>query len=537
MKKDISKKVQIYNIVTTFIVLALYYYFLLPPMNVHSPEFWFFIGFGIFTYGLLTMVKGEVHRVKGDDSAPKGGRILLALIVIIFAIMLVNFIASPVFNADSYSKRITINEGSDFAADVEEVDFSKLPLLDKASTRKVGDRVMGELPEYVSQFDVSDLYTQINYNNDIVRVTPLEYSDVIKYFTNRKEGIKAYIMVDSTSGKSNLVELEEGVRYMPSALFAEDLDRKLRITYPTAVFGRKTFEVDEEGNPHWIIPVISYQAVGIKEEIYELIIFNPITGDSEKYNVADVPTWVDHVHRASLVLEQTNDWGKYRSGFLNSIFGQKNVVQTTEGYNYLAMNDDVYLYTGITSAVNDESNLGFILTNLRTKETNYYKVPGAEEYSAMGSAEGQVQQMEYRSTFPLLINLAGNPTYLMSLKDNAGLVKMYAFVDVENYQNVTVTASSEGVEAAATNFLNERKPGEKEASDASKTKEISIKTISSAYIGGNSYYYILDNENQKYKVSLAINESLIPFLKAGDKLKVTYQEIKEINIIREIEVN
>ena len=79
------------------------------------------------------------------------------------------------------------------------------------------------------------------------------------------------------------------------------------------------------------------------------------------------------------------------------------MLKTTDGYNYLALEDDVWVYTGITSVSGDRSNVGFILMNQRTMETRYYSCAGAEEYSAMESAEGQVQNLKYQATFPLVI--------------------------------------------------------------------------------------------------------------------------------------
>ena len=214
----------------------------------------------------------------------------------------------------------------------------------------------------------------------------------------------------------------------------------------------------------------------------------------------------------------------YKNGFINSIFGQKGVVQTTDGYNYMIQDDDVFLYTGVTSINSDESNIGFIITNLRTKETKYYDVPGAEEYSAMESAKGQVQQMNYTSTFPLLVNLNNRPTYLISLKDNAGLVKMYAFVDVEDYQKVVVTDSSLGIEEAARSYLAnvDLKSNGKEIE-----KKIIISSITNASIDGNTYYYITDKDNQKYKVSIKTSDTL-PFVKVNDEITVLYIAEKEI---------
>ena len=323
------------------------------------------------------------------------------------------------------------------------------------------------------------------------------------------------------------------MKYLKSAYFNNKLERKLRFTYLFTNFGEAKFELDNEGNPYYIIPTLSYTGVGCKTKVTGAVIFNPVDGTSKKYALNDVPTWVDNVYPSSLVIEQVNDWGTYRNGFFNSIFGQKNVVNTTEGYNYLALNDDIYLYTGITSVLADESNLGFILTNLRTGSTKFYNVPGAEEYSAMDSAKGQVQQMNYDSTFPLLINLDGNPTYLVSLKDNAGLVKMYAFVDVADYQKVVVTDASLGITKAATNYLNNN--GKEISKDLMVNKTIKVSLINQAIIEGNTNYYILDNEGNKYIAKINISSDL-PFVKTGDSLNISYLKKDDITEIKKLEI-
>ena len=519
---------KIINILITLGVGVILYYITLPALNLNNIGFYLYISALVLIYTFLESIKNADIQIlkKGinrKESQPPflyalGGVIILALII-----LLVNLICSPLFNAKSYQTRIAVDENGNLLEDLPEVNFNQLPLLDKDSSEVLGDRVMGQMSELVSQFDVSNLYTQINYNNTITRVTPLEYADAIKWLTNRKNGIAGYITVNSVTGEANLVRLEKGMKYSPSALFNENLKRKLRFTYPTLNFGKISFEIDNEGNPYYIVPVIKYTAVGLKAKVNGVIIFDPITGESKKYNVNDVPNWVDIAYSANLVLEQVDDWGTYKNGFWNSIFSQKNVVVTTDGYNYLAMNDDIYLYTGITSVVSDESNIGFILTNMRTGHTTYYSVPGAEEYSAMSSAEGLVQDMGYKSTFPLLINLKGNPTYLVSLKDSSGLVKMYGFVDVKDYQKVVVTDSSKGILTAKDNYLSSIK---KEASDEELViKEIKVETISSAIINGYTYYYI-EAENKRYKASIRLSDTL-PFIKVGSTIKVGYYETEE----------
>ena len=522
--------------VITIVYAFILFYLMLPPINPTSFIFWVYLIMVIGFYTLIAAcsnltVVGNILVSKKPKQNDRYVYIWIGFIVVFLAILFVNFINSPIFNAKAYYERINVKEDGVFETDIKQVDINTLPLLDKDSSRKLGDRVMGQMTDLVSQFEVSDLYTQINYNNEITRVTPLEYADIIKYFTNHNEGIKGYIKVNSVTGKTELVRLEKGMKYMKSAVFNEDLYRKLRFSYLNEIFGEANFEIDNDGNPYWIVPTLKYSAVGLREEVTGVIILNPITGESKKYKTNEIPTWVDHVYSADLIIEQLDDWGTYKNGFLNSLFGQKGVVNTTEGYNYTVMNDDVYLYTGITSVMSDESNIGFVLCNLRTKETIFYSVSGAEEYSAMDSAKGQVQQMDYEASFPLLINLNNKPTYLLSLKDNAGLVKMYALVDVVDYQKVVVTDSSEGIEKAINNYLGEEINVNKETKESS----ITILNIDTAIIDGNTYYYLLDSDNNKYKVSIKVNSNLLPFIKVEDKLKVSYIEkdnIREIISIK-----
>lgn len=530
-------KNKIISIVSIVVYAFILWYFMLPPINLSSPEFWVFmfllVAFIVCILYINNLKQLVYQKYFHFNTNTWPFKAFLISFLVIAVILIVNLFCSPIFNSKKYASRIDVLETSSFVEDVDKVNFSKIPLLDKDSSSKLGDRIMGQATEWVSQFYVSDLYTQINYNDEIIRVTPIEYDGIIKYFTNRSKGIKGYITVNSVNGEANLVTIDKGMHYMPSAYFFENLYRKLRIKFPTEIFDDANFEIDNDGNPYWIVPTVKYSGVGLKKEISGVIILDAVTGDAKKYSVGDVPSWVDHVYSAELIIEQMDNWGEYKEGFLNSIFGQKNVVNTTDGYNYLVMDDDVYLYTGITSVSNDESNLGFILSNMRTKETHYYSAPGAEEYSAMASAEGLVQEKNYKASFPLLINLNNKPTYLLSLKDNAGLVKMYAFVDVADYQKVVVSDASLGIEAAANKYLNE--VGTTVDESETLESEIIVKSITTAVVDSNTYYYITDKDGNKYSASIKIAKSLLPFISKDDKLKIIYTE-GLINQIVSIEV-
>lgn len=502
------------------------FYIFLPALNIHSSSFWMFVIVLLTIFGIINFGTGlfSIRKKEFDVRNWKNYYPFIAPIIIILLMFLVHLINGPFFMAKKYANRITITNGN-FTEEIEEVNFNTLAIVDKNSSSKLGDRVMGGMGELVSQFEVSNLYTQINYQDEIVRVTPLDYYDWIKYFTNRGDGIPGYVMVNSVTGEAKLVKLDKGMKYSPNSLFFENIYRKLRFKYPFDIFGSLNFEVDNEGIPYWIMPVVKYSGIEQREDISGVIILNAITGESEKYDVENVPTWVDHVYAPDLIIDQVDDWGRYVNGFWNTLFGQKGMKETTDGYNYIAMSDDIYMYTGITSVVSDESNLGFILTNLRTKETKYFDCPGAEEYSAMDSAKGQVQQMNYTASFPILINLSGRPTYVISLKDDAELVKMYAFVDVADYQKVVVTDASAGISNAAYNYLNNNGIQTK-----GKETEITVSTIKDAIIDGNTYYYIMDSNGKKYRANIKVNSYKLPFIKSGDKIIVAYSE-KEVREI------
>lgn len=526
-------KKTILNSILIFILLFLVgFYFILPSINIQSSQFiLFLLGtliFSLFISFTLNGTLSQTYSKQNNVYVIKPPKSLLIGFLIFGVVVAGMIIFSPIFSSDRYAQRILVTDGN-FSEDITPVNLDNLPLLDKDSTQKVGDRVMGQLPELISQFEVSNQYTQISYQGRLVRVTPLEYNGLFKWLGNREEGSPGYILVDSTTGEASLVKLDQGMKYLTSAYLQEDLTRHIRFQYPTEILAPSVFEIDDEGNPYFITPVIDVTWVGMLPDVKGVIATDPITGSSTLYPVEDVPTWIDHVYPSDLILSQINDWGSYQNGWLNSFISQKNVRQSTEGYTYLAEGDDIFIYTGITSAAADESNIGFILTNLRTKETHFYAVPGAEEFSAMDSAQGAVQEKGYTSTFPLLINLNNRPTYLSSLKDDAGLVKAYAFTDVQDYQKVKVTDSNLGLNAAAKNYLV-MLGNEITLEDEGIEVTGIIDSIESVVLDGNTYFYLtLEGESLIFKAPISLDDRL-PFLSIQSEITFNHLNGRILNI-------
>lgn len=521
----------------TLLVIGGYYYFVLPPINLQSKAFWSFVTFIIIISVVINAFSTIVEFLRDNKKATKvagkqhlnltslGKPTKLALLFVLVIVVLsfgASIVGAEIFNAKAYNQLITIKDG-DFIDDVAEISQDQIPVVDRDTASRLGQRKLGEMADLVSQFEIEEIYTQINFKGKPVRVTPLMYGDIIKWLNNRSQGIPAYITVDMTTQETELVRLKTGIKYADSEYFMRDLNRALRFKYPTKIFDNISFEIDDNGTPYWVASVIDYK-IGLwsGSDISGVVLMNAQTGESEYYPLDKVPTWIDQVFDSYMVEQQLIYNGKYRSGFFNSIFGQRGVLQPTDGYNYLALNDDVYMYTGMTSVTSDESNVGFVLVNLRTKETKFYTIPGAEEYSAMSSAEGQVQHLGYSSTFPLLLNVSDRPTYFMSLKDGAGLVKMYAFVDVNQYQ---IVGTGNSVESARADYISKLKIENITDLPESPKQEVTgvIENISSAVVEGNTVYYIkLENDSNVY-TALVTKSDLLPFAQKGDNVTLTLQ--------------
>lgn len=511
------------SIAVTLLFCLAYFYIELPAINLRSGGFYAFLFLASLVFCAVSCLSLGLHRAGSRQeffSALKAHCLIPVAVcaAALLTILIGTVIGLPVFRARAYSRLLELSDG-DFASEVEEISFDQIPMLDEDSAMKLGDRKMGELAEYVSQFEVADNYTQINYNGRPVRVTPLEYGDIIKWLNNRSSGLPAYLIIDMVSQNVEVVRLDVGMKYSTAEHFSRNLYRHLRFNFPTFMFDEATFEIDEDGVPYWVCPRI-VKRIGLFSgtDIEGAVLVNAVTGECKYYK--DVPSWVDRVYTADLIIEQYDYHGIYQGGWLNSIFGQKNVTRTTEGYNYIAIGDDVYMYTGITSVMSDESNIGFILSNQRTKETKFYAVAGAEEYSARSSAEGVVQQYKYISTFPLLLNIYDQPTYFMALKDDAGLVKMYAMVNVQQYQIVATGASVSECEKNYVSLLAGSGLADQNIIDRSQVSGV-IDDLRSAVLDGTTHVYIRFAGQTDYYVISAADSQLAVILNIGDRITLT----------------
>lgn len=485
------------------LTVCLLYYFWLPPVNLRSGQFWLFM---TITFGLVGIIPAMFQMY--------GKAVIVWILTGAIALLglICWFISLPMFfHAEEYASLLETTPADMTTYDVP---VENAPVIDELSANSLAQKNMGELVDQVSQFEAG-MTTQMEYKGSAVRVAPLRYAGFWQYQANRSNGIPGYIQIDMKTQETKLVKVDGGIKYAPSAYFWHDLTRHFRMKYPSAIVADCGYELDDNGKPWWIISV-EKRMIGVMggSDVDYIIIMDPATGEGTEYAPDKVPNWVDRSYSVAMIHRQFNWKNKYAKGWWNSVTNKEGSMEASDGYNYVIIDGDQYVYSGVTSVTSDSSNIGFLLTNQRTKETVQYNYPGAIEAAAMGAAEGLVQQYGYQATFPLLISVTEEPTYFMSLKDKHGTIRQYAMVNVSDYQNMAVAGDTiEGCKKAYTEKLKLKGKAKLNSGEPAEVKPITgdIQLIEKADIGGNTYFYVLLESGLFYKLSMQ-NEDVVQLL-------------------------
>lgn len=534
-------KVRIALFVIFAAVIGGFYYAYFPAINIHLEIFWTTLIVVFLSLAIILEAKSSISQMVGRLSKKPSikefswfAKLCSVLVIVCVGVLIVgSALGATLFRSRAYANLLPVDK-REFTEDIEQSDqVTDIALMDTESARIFGNRKIGSLSDVVSQYEIEADYTQISIKGQPMKVSGLKYASFFKWWNNRNSGVPGYVQVNPVNSEAKYVKLTKPMKYVPSAYFNYNLQRHVQLTYPTKIISGYKFEVDDDGNPYYICPTMTAR-VGLFGgiDVNGVIICDPIDGECQYYAIGDCPSWVDSVYDGHLLTKKYNWHGMLSGGYINSIIGQKGCKQATDDFGYKIIGDDVWVYTGVTSANGDQSNIGFVMMNQRTSEARYYQVSGAEEHSAMSAAEGEVQEKGYKASFPSLINVSGTPTYIMVLKDAGGLVKLYAMVNVEQYNIVaTATSQTKVFEEYKTLLASDGKL-ETEENDL---KEDTITVQSVEYIDSDdgTMVYIKDTNHQVYKQAFKEDESLIR-ISAGDVLHVKYQPMdNEIHLLQE----
>lgn len=524
------KKLYAFIAAVTLLITGYAMYFGLQSFSLHSPSFRAFVIFICFIWGAPFLIKYKKDRMTYSGQkvdVPKGylpSKIMLGVAVaLLISVFAFSIITSPIFISDDYRDLIGMTETGTFEDNVESYENMLIPIVDYSLAEKLGDKKLGE-DNLGSQFTIEQ-YSMIYQNGDIYWVGALEYTGFFKWVNNKDTGSPGYIKISATN-PSDVQIVACDMQYIDSAYFGQDMSRNMYFSNVDKYIAYDySFEIDDAGNPYYIKAVYENEFSFVNGlDSVGIITMNAQTGDVDYYDMGDEPSWVDKVVPADTVLTQLNYYGEYVHGFFNTLFAKKEIVTVTDGYNYIYSNDKFYLYTGLTSIGNDESIVGVVLSDAKTKETTFYSIGGATEYAAKSSAEGMVQDLGYDATQPILINYLGEPTYFLMLKDNEGLVKRYAYVNVREYQNVGIGETIAQAQVSYNKILS--------LTD-SASDELTIAEIVAVVDDGTTYYYIKFAEEEytgtTYIAHISTSSEL-PFIHAGDTVTVTLSQGMVVSI-------
>lgn len=528
-------------IVFVLVVGFLLFYFNLPVLQFGFYEI------GFLLLGLLLFYIVISIGIKLDKSGKKfvlssrPSKILWIFLgfIVLYLTVIPFFTSATIFHTSSYQKMIgKVENGEKISTHIAPISVDKIRVVDQSLAYLLGEKIIGSQPALGSQIELGKFSIQ-KVNNELYWIAPLLHSGFFKWMNNQ-EGTPGYVMVSATNERDvKLVQSIEDkplkIKYQPSAFFQSDIHRHVYFNgYSTLGLADFTFEIDEKGNPFWVITTYDKEIGFSGEDTNGILVVDAQTGTITHYSIQDSPEWVDRIQPAEFIEDQLNDWGEYIKGYWN--FSNQDKLQITEGLTLVyGKNDRSYWYTGLTSVGSDESSVGFVLVDTRTKETTFYKQSGATEFAAQSSAEGKVQEKGYTASLPIPYNINNIPTYVMTLKDDGGLVKMYAMVAINDY---TIVGVGNSMREALTMFKSAfNATGNKinaSSSESKKNLKSVITRIQSDVKNGNSFYYFMVKDYPNIFVGSSQVSAELPVTIVGDSVSISFDvdEEKIIDVVR-----
>jgi len=530
------------HVILVLIVASVMLYAVMPTINFG------FTGFPIIILvltGIWTLLNNPFNIIAGKNNAPtlkidKPGKIpLIILVVVAVYIIIVPFITSwALLRTDDYRNLIgKVETESNLSNHMLPISIEKIRVVDQSLAQLLGDKVLGSQPALGSQVTLGTFNIQ-KVKNDLYWVAPLLHSGFFKWQKNM-EGTNGYVMVNACNERDvKLVQEIDGkkvfIKYQSEAYFFDNLERYLYFHgYWNVGLTDYSFEIDDAGIPYWVVTKFKKTIGFAGEEAQGVVIVNAQTGEINDYSIANTPKWVDRIQPGEFIETQLNNWGEYVKGYWN--FSNENKLKITEPVSLVYGDDNnAYWYTGLTSVGSDESTVGFVLVNTRTKKAVWYKQSGATEYAAQNSAKGKVQEKGFSASAPIPYNINNIPTYVMTLKDNGGLVKMYAMVAIEDY---TIVGVGNNLREALMAYKNAYNQTGNKISTKSKTEKNIIKSIITRINGdvknGNTYYYFTLKNFPKIFIGSTQISNDFPVSNSGDSVYVSFdndnQEVIDIS--------
>lgn len=520
-------------VVVLLLIGFLIFYLTLPVLSYGFTGFAVILLLLVVAFSFLTANIVTVHKkVSLQFTKLQKVSLGIAFALLIYIIVLPVITSAPMFFTESYRQMIgEVKPGNKITDHIAPISINKVRVVDENLAYLLGEKILGSDPALGSKSELGEFFIQ-KVGDQLYWIAPLQHSGFFKWLNN-SEGTEGYVMVSATNERDvklvqNLNGKDLKIKYQPAAFFGSQIERYAYFNgYATTGLADFNFEIDDNGKPYWVATTYHKEIGFSGDDATGIVLIDAQTGAISDYSIADAPKWVDRIQPISFVIEQLSDWGEYVHGYWN--WSNEEKLMITEDLTLVYGEDGkAYWYTGVSSVGKDESNIGFVLVDTRTKETTLYKQSGATEYAAQRSAEGKVQEKGYTASLPVPYTINGIPTYVMTLKDGGGLVKMYAMVAIGDYTIVGVgntmretLMSFKNVYNMAGNRINP------DAKDTRTTLKTMVTRIQSDIKNGNSFYYFTVNGNPKIFIGSSQLSNELPVTIVGDSINISFDSDAE----------
>jgi hypothetical protein len=521
MKKSIA-------VVLLVIVAFLFFYFGMPVINYGFVQ----LPVMIIILLLLAIVFTSKMQVVGNKTNVKFEKfhkpLFYAMLVVLAYITIVPLITTlPMFRSQAYRDMVgNVHKGEKITNHIAPIALDRIRVVDEPLATLLGEKILGSDPALGSKAELGEFFIQ-KVNNELYWVAPLLHSGFFKWLNNTA-GTEGYVMVSATNERDvklvqNLGGKDLKIKFQPEAFFGSQIERHLYYNgYATAGLADYNFEIDEQGKPFWVVTKYDKKIGFSGNDAVGIVTVDAQTGAIKEYSINNVPAWVDRIQPIAFIEEQLADWGDYVHGYWN--FSNEDKLMITEGLTLVYGEDNKsYWYTGVSSVGKEESAVGFMLVDTRTKEATMYNQSGATEYAAQSSAEGKVQEKAYRASLPIPYNINNIPTYVMTLKDGGGLVKMYAMVAIGDYTIVGVGNTMRETLMSFKNVFNMagNRINPESASNRKSLTDV-VTRIQSDIKNGNSFYYFTVKTSPKIFIGSSQLSNELPVTVVGDSITISF---------------
>jgi len=455
--------------------------------------------------------------------------VAILIILLLYSTVLPMITSWPLLQTSAYRNLIgNVEIGENLSTHMAPISMEKVRVVDQALANILGDKVLGAQPALGSQVRLGEFNIQ-KVKNDLYWVAPLLHSGFFKWNMN-SEGTNGYVMVNASNERDVKLVQEVGgkkvrIKYQPEGFFNDYLERHVYLNgYYNVGLTDYSFEIDDDGVPYWVITKYKKTIGFYGEDAVGVVLVNTETGKCTEYSIANTPAWVDRIQPDNFIENQLNDWGNFVKGYWN--FSNENKLQITQGVTLVYGEDNKsYWYTGLTSVGADEATVGFVLVDTRTKKTIWYKQSGATEFAAQKSARGKVQEKRFSASTPIPYNINNIPTYVMTLKDDGGLVKMFAMVAIEDY---TIVGVGNTLTETLMSYKNAYNMAGNKINPKSATKKqvlnSVIQRINSDIKNGNSFYYFTVEGKENIFIGSSQISNELPVTFAGDSIVISFDD-------------